>query len=455
MRTYVAALAALVLTIVAPLSAQQRGMVDVGIHARYTIPDENLAIDHAPGFGGRLGWFIAQDVALEFEHARTFTNLTDQTSELRLNPMYLRLAWHRPLSERWSGILGVGAVREELRMPNGGIWRDDGYSALLGLQAKLSDRVGLRFDLIGDAYTSPVNETPTNDVESYNFSLQAGFNFRLGRMAPRDADGDGVPDELDVCPGTLMGEIVDARGCVPPKDADGDGVFDADDRCPNTPRGAPVTASGCPRDADGDGVHDGIDQCPNTPTGTPVTATGCPRDADNDGVHDGIDQCPNTPANTTVTADGCPRDTDGDGVPDGVDQCPNTAAGSPVDARGCARLFEEGKTTLILDGVTFATGRAELTVDATTILDRVAASLLESTDVNVEVQGHTDITGSRALNMRLSGQRAESVRLYLIQKGVAASRLTSRGYGPDQPVASNTTVDGRAQNRRVELKRMP
>ena len=425
MRSFVAALAALVVTLVAPLSAQQRGMVDIGIHARYTMPDENLTLDHAPGFGGRIGWFIARDVALEFEHARTFSKLQGPDREVKLNPMYLRLAWHRPMSEKWSGILGVGAVREELVMPGGGIWRDDGYSALLGLQAALSDRVGLRFDLIGDAYLSPVNETPTNDVQSYHFSMQAGFNVRLGRMAPKDADGDGVPDTLDVCPGTPMGEIVDARGCVPPKDADGDGVFDAEDRCPNTPTGTPVNTTGCPRDTDGDGVHDGIDRCPNTPTGTPVNATGCPRDTDGDGVHDGIDQCP------------------------------NTAAGTPVDARGCARIFEEGKTTLILDGVTFATGRAELTVDAMTILDGVAASLVESADVNVEIQGHTDVTGSRALNVRLSGQRAESVRLYLIQKGVVATRLTARGYGPDQPVAPNTTTEGRAQNRRVELKRMP
>ena len=172
-------------------------------------------------------------------------------------------------------------------------------------------------------------------------------------------------------------------------------------------------------------------------------------------MHDGIDRCPNTPTGTPVNATGCPRDTDGDGVHDGIDQCPNTAAGTPVDARGCARIFEEGKTTLILDGVTFATGRAELTVDAMTILDGVAASLVESADVNVEIQGHTDVTGSRALNVRLSGQRAESVRLYLIQKGVVATRLTARGYGPDQPVAPNTTTEGRAQNRRVELKRLP
>ena len=292
-----------------------------------------------------------------------------------------------------------------------------------------------------------------------HWSVQAGLNFRIGRTGPRDADRDGVSDSLDQCPATPAGSMVDARGCVPPKDSDGDGVMDPSDRCSGTPAGTRVDASGCaiPVDSDRDGVMDNVDACADTPTSTRVDARGCPVDADGDGVVNTADACPETPVGTRVDGRGCalPSDSDGDGVVDPSDNCPNTAAGTRVDSRGCAIVFEEGKTTLVLDGVTFLTGRAELSPNAMTILDRVAASLMNAKDVNVEVQGHTDNTGSVALNTRLSTRRAETVREYLVLKGVDASRLSARGYGPSAPVASNATADGRSRNRRVELKRLP
>ena len=122
-----------------------------------------------------------------------------------------------------------------------------------------------------------------------------------------------------------------------------------------------------------------------------------------------------------LDARGCalpPGDTDGDGVDDPNDDCPDTAAGTRADSRGCAIIFESGETSVVLDGVTFASGRATLTPDARTILDRVAESLVNAKDVSVEVQGYTDNTGSRETNVRLSGERAEAVRAYLITKGV-------------------------------------
>ena len=119
----------------------------------------------------------------------------------------------------------------------------------------------------------------------------------------------------------------------------------------------------------------------------------------------------------------------------------------------CRILFQERQTTLILEGVNFETGKAELTESARAILLTVAQSLVANPDIRVEVGGHTDITGSRALNMRLSQARAESVQRFLTQNGVSANRLTARGYGPDKPVATNNTRAGRAQNRRVELTR--
>ena len=284
---------------------------------------------------------------------------------------------------------------------------------------------------------------------------------------PPDSDGDGVHDGLDKCPDTPAGATVDSMGC--PIDSDHDLVWDGLDKCPNTPAGAVVDASGCPVDSDADGVADGIDRCPGTVAGTPVDATGCPADGDRDGVPDGLDRCPNTPAGTQVDGNGCSiaKDSDGDGVVDPQDRCPNTPAGSRVDQFGCLLLFEErapaapgapaapARPTLILSGVTFQTGRSVLTTQSYAVLDQVAGSLVANPQIRIEIAGYTDNTGSLALNSRLSGNRAIAVRFYLARKGVSPNRMTARGYGPANPVATNTTPDGRAQNRRVELHKLP
>jgi len=320
---------------------------------------------------------------------------------------------------------------------------------------------------------------------------------------PMDTDGDGVPDGIDQCPNTPAGATVDAKGC--PMDTDGDGVPDGIDQCPNTPAGATVDAKGCPADSDGDGVPDGIDQCPNTPAGATVDAKGCPADADGDGVPDGLDKCPNTPAGAQVDASGCPLDSDLDGVPDGIDKCPNTPPGAkvdatgcplpaeavqaappavptpapaappkcppappgaPVDANGCLILFAPEsvraaapgappRPTLVLRGVNFQTGRSALTRDSYTVLDAVAASLLANPDIRIEIAGYTDSTGTKFGNFRLSQGRAAAVRAYLARKGVLPSRMIAKGYGATGYIAPNSMPEGRAQNRRVELHKLP
>ncbi len=321
------------------------------------------------------------------------------------------------------------------------------------------------------------------------------------RGCPVDSDQDGVPDGIDKCPNTPSGAKVDATGC--PVDSDGDGVPDGIDQCPNTPAGAKVDAKGCPVDSDGDGVPDGIDQCPNTPAGVTVDAKGCPMDSDGDGVPDGVDKCPDTPKGAIVDANGCPLDSDLDGVPDGIDQCPNTPPGTKVDATGCplpvgaerpptpppaappaARkcppappgsqvdengcliLFAPGaarapspgappRPTLILTGVNFETGRSVLTRESYIVLDAVAASLLANPEIKIEVAGYTDSTGRKFTNMRLSQARAAAVRFYLARKGVPPVRMVAKGYGASGYIAPNTTPEGRAQNRRVELHKLP
>jgi OOP family OmpA-OmpF porin len=256
---------------------------------------------------------------------------------------------------------------------------------------------------------------------------------------------------------------VDEKGC--PKDADGDGVADGLDKCPNTPKGVKVDAEGCPMDSDKDGVADGPDQCPDTPKGAKVDAKGCPIDSDHDGVADGLDECPETPQGVKVGGDGCPLDLDRDGVFDGVDKCPDTPAGVKVDATGCpvaapaappaaaAIPMTQGQS-LVLEGVNFETNSAKLKPESSQVLNRVVESLKANPSVRVEVAGYTDSAGKQAYNVDLSKRRAASVRDYLVSKGIAGSRLDPKGYGPAHPVADNTTAEGRAKNRRVELKRI-
>ena len=461
MRRFFLLLAGLGLGAASTAAAQDRGTLDVGLFGRYTLLDASLDLDNAVGIGGRLGYFVMRNIALETQYSLTNTKpQTGTAGNVQHKPIYVRLNWNYVLGAKTQGIVGAGWVRDQLDPKNSPNLTDDGYSFLLGMQRRLGDGGhALRLDLVTDFLTSPVNQTPANRFHNTNFALQAGLNLRVGHQGPRDGDKDGVADAMDACLNTPMGEMVDARGCTMPKDADMDGVIDANDRCANTPAGTRVDASGCavPVDSDRDGVMDNVDACANTPAGTRVDARGCPVpvDSDRDGVMDNVDRCPNTAAGTRVDANGCaiPVDSDSDGVMDNADACPNTAAGVRVDARGCAVVFEEGRRNIVLEGVNFATGSAVLTADARAVLDRMAVALVNAPDVNVEVAGYTDNTGSRTLNVRLSGQRAESVRAYLESKGVAASRMTAKGYGPDDPMASNDTAEGRLQNRRVELKR--
>ncbi|MCK4695188.1 MAG: OmpA family protein, partial [Candidatus Cloacimonetes bacterium] len=152
-------------------------------------------------------------------------------------------------------------------------------------------------------------------------------------------------------------------------------------------------------------------------------------------------------------------DTDGDGILDGVDKCPlepETFNGYQ-DEDGCPdkkpEIIFKKKAPIILEGVTFKVGSSELKDEAKLVLDKVVRTLKDYSEMHLEISGHTDNTGSRALNMKLSRRRAESVRRYLINQGIEGHRLRAIGLGPDHPVTSNKTKEGRSKNRRIEFFR--
>lgn len=168
-------------------------------------------------------------------------------------------------------------------------------------------------------------------------------------------------------------------------------------------------------------------------------------DQDRDGVVDRDDLCPFTPEGVAVDANGCAHDSDSDGVPDYLDQCPDTPLGAVVDTNGCPY------TILTLSDVHFEFDSAQLTSQAKSILNQ-ASGAVNAAPGNVSVEGHTDSTGSDDYNLGLSQRRAQSVVDYLVSQGVSRSKLSAKGYGESRPATTNATREGRAQNRRVEIK---
>ncbi len=479
-------LAAALATLLAPAAAAQRaGSLEIGAFGTWHKFDKSVQFKNHIGAGGLVGLFVARNVSIEADASYTKTQFSvNPRSDVTYVPIRGRVVAHVPLGSMSSVNLGAGYVRA--RYGKALSVDDNGATGLIGFRLG-SSNIAARVDGIIDYIPSPYNELDGFVSRNIHYSVRAGLSFLIGKQGPRDSDRDGVPNDLDRCPDTPIGTAVDASGCALPKDADHDGVMDDVDRCANTPAGAKVDENGCQVkdsdhdgvmdsvdkcagtpsgtkvdavgcpvkvDSDGDGVVDAQDKCEDTPAGTKVDATGCPIDSDKDGVVDAADRCPDTPPGAKVDGSGCPiTDSDGDGIADSNDKCPGTPAGMLVGPNGCLVLFAENKESVVLQGVTFQTGSSRLSIDARKVLDFVAQSLKANPDISVEVQGYTDSQGSNAVNQRLSQARAQSVRAYLIQKGVSAGRLTARGYGESNPIADNSTAQGREQNRRVELKK--
>ncbi len=339
------------------------------------------------------------------------------------------------------------------------------------------------------------DELAGNGNDMYLFHT-VGFTFNFGKK--NDADKDGISDYKDKCADTPVGVLVDKAGCpldndgdgiadyldncpdlpgskalngCPDKDADGiadkddscpdvaglamfkgcpdtdgDGITDKDDRCPDLKGSAAL--KGCP-DTDKDGIADLDDKCLNTIAGYKVDATGCTLDNDKDGVVNEEDACPEKAGN--VAMKGCP-DTDGDGVADNEDRCP-TVKGN-IANKGCPEIAvaDIKKITQIASKIFFESNSDVLKVASLAQLDELAEILKRYEAANLIIEGHADSQGEDAFNLTLSQKRTESVKTYLMGKGIMESRLTAIGFGETNPIADNNTSLGRAKNRRVELK---
>ena len=320
--------------------------------------------------------------------------------------------------------------------------------------------------LIGVGYLS-VDRSPGSPENNPSATAGVGFDWRMGRSNFSIRGEVRSRYAFDLCSADCQSrtDYIASLGLqyrfgrkpdipTPDTDTDLDGVLDMWDECPDTPRGTQVSSSGCPLldregDADGDRIPDSRDECPNTPTGMAVNPQGCSLDSDLDGVPTDRDRCPSSRPGVEVDVYGCEisTDTDNDGVLNADDRCPGTAPGARVDVYGC-----ELTNVIQLSGLTFGTDSDVIQPGAERVLIDAARTLQIHSDLQIEVAGHTDNVGNENWNIGLSLRRAYRVRDFLISQGVAPERITARGYGPSQPIADNSTPQGQARNRRVELR---
>ncbi len=392
------------------LAAQHAGQWEAGAFSSYTSYDPAFGLAQKVGAGIRVGYLVGDVVGVEGDllFQPEFTTTAGSGTPVIMQPLIA------------SASLVLNAVHLERVM----VYALGGYTLLdfgtrapyrftdnaahggAGVRLFLSERIALRLE--GRAI--------------YTVSTKSTF-------------GPTTPKHYVATLGLSVFHLGAAPAAPKPKSL-----------CPNPPPGATLDAKGCPIDSDGDGVPDGIDQCPNTPPGTKVDAVGCPLPIE------AVKPLPPPPA--PVAAPAAPP------------KCPPPPPGSQVDANGCLVLFTPEaarpavpgappRPTLILTGVNFETARSALTRDSYVVLDAVAASLLANPDIRIEIGGYTDSTGTKFGNFRLSQSRAAAVRFYLARKGVPPTRMVSKGYGASGYVAPNSTAAGRAQNRRVELHKLP
>jgi OOP family OmpA-OmpF porin len=316
-------------------------------------------------------------------------------------------------------VVGVGRLGAMSNVT--GADNDGSFHFGLGVKYMFDDFLGLRLDVRD--MLSPRYRGVSQRSQTHHPEILLGLTFALDtppapEPPPPDADGDGVIDDKDKCPDVPGAE---PDGCPPPPDTDGDGIIDDYDGCPAEAGPKPT---GCPdKDPDRDCVPIPEDKCPGV---AGIAPDGCPDpDPDRDGVEGELDKCPNEPEtkNDFQDADGCP-----DVVPEKVK-----------------------KFSGVIPGIEFDFAKATIRPISRATLDEAAAVLAEYPTLRVAISGHTDDVGDEQTNVDLSKARADSVKEYLVQKGIGAERIETRGAGPNEPIGDNKTLAGRQQNRRIEF----
>ena len=260
--------------------------------------------------------------------------------------------------------------------------------------------------------TDPLNPDSDND------GLNDYEEIKKYKTDPNstDTDGDGLSDPE---------EVLTYKSDPLKSDSDGDGLKDAEEvKLGTNPNKA---------DTDGDGLYDGTEVKLNT---NPLKA-----DSDGDGLSDGEEV-------TKYKTNPLAKDTDAGTVDDKTEVNRGT---NPLDPKDDVVLEIKANAPIVLSGVTFATGKSDLTPESETVLEKAYNTLSAYSNMKVEIRGYTDNVGRASSNKRLSQRRANSVKNWLVRKGIDANRIRAIGMGESNPIANNKTKEGRRLNRRIEF----
>ena len=418
-------LSGLLAALVAPAaSAQGGGTVEFGLFARKNWFGESYGLKDKVGPGARIGFFPIRGI--EIEAAGSYTPTSYESAVPRVGVMTLagQLVGHLPMGDHVAFLVGGGYVYNKYTDRGDAVFPgitadgdDKGPRGLLGFRFGLGDVVSVRVNGTADYLSSP-NPALSIEDKDWHWGFEAGlswlFGSNRGMSRVPDTDRDGIRDDVDQCPGTPAGTQVTPNGCPPV----------------NTDSIAAAERAAAERAA--------------------AERAAAERAAAERARADSVAAAERARADSIVAAERAAAMAERDSI---ARAAGISAAQIQALRDSLRKLSENANSNIVLPGVNFATGTSTLTQSSRYILDEVAATLNENPNIRVEVAGHTDNTGGRALNERLSRARAESVKNYLVTKGVSADRMTTAGYAWDRPVAPNTTRAGRALNRRTELVR--
>jgi len=411
--------ALLLAAVTSPAASQQAGALEFGVFAQASYFDRSLGFEQGSGGGGiRLGFFPVRHFELEAEGGFVPTGGRGDT-DVSYIPLRARLLYNLPVGEHGAFLLGGGYARNEFR-------RDldthvDGVTGLVGARLGLPGITSIRISTSVDYIPSPSIElypgaaSPASDNINWNIQVGLGFLFGGGRApaAQRREPTPAAPRPDSLAMQARRDSLAlaarqDSLRVAQAARAEQDRLRDS------------VRIAGEKANARQKALSDSLRIAAQQDSVRTAA------------LRDSLRLTQNR-ARMAALRDSLER----------------------LALRDSLRLLMAQKQTrLTLRGVNFELGKAVLLPISRDILEEVARSLVANPQVRVEVAGHTDSTGPRAVNERLSLARAESVKAFLIENGVAADQLEVKGYASTQPVATNKTASGRAQNRRVELRRI-
>jgi OOP family OmpA-OmpF porin len=334
------------------------------------------------------------------------------------------------------------------------------FAFIYGASQSYQNRV-LQYNSSNYIYQSGTEDLPVGigpqKYKTYDIGIDAKAGFELGNVLISAYFSRGLTNAYTALyPSTFHNQVFGASFGIwlnnrkpvpqPVKDSDNDGTPDTEDSCKTIP--GPPRWHGCPiPDSDHDGINDEEDSCKTVPG--LLRYHGCPiPDTDHDGINDEEDSCKTVPG--LAKYHGCPiPDRDQDGVNDELDKCPDQPG--PPENQGCpvVKTSINKRAQLVAANVIFDINSTRLTAGSYPAIKELADSLKTNPDLDLLIEGHTDIVGNAAYNQKLSLNRAESVKKVLVNLGIASSRIQVKGYGDYRPVASNDNAEGRAKNRRV------